>query len=88
MPVEELGEITIELPVLETRAVELAGSYLDGYESLDPGMLRLTGVRSLPDGLFYRDENGEGDGDFQKAETADADPSWIAYMVAVKRPRK
>lgn len=28
------------------------------------------------------DDEGEGDGDFQPAETADADASWIAYIVA------
>jgi hypothetical protein len=28
------------------------------------------------------DDDGEGDGNFEPAETADADPSWIAYVVA------
>lgn len=30
------------------------------------------------------EDTGEGDGDFQPAETADADPSWVCYIVARK----
>lgn len=32
------------------------------------------------------DEDGEGDGNFQPATVADADPGWICYLVAEKLP--
>lgn len=33
------------------------------------------------------DDDGEGSGDWKKVETAPADPSWIAYLTAVRRER-